>query len=170
LPAGIETTYRSSGNLLLLLLTHPAQLDAVRTDRSLIPQAIEEGLRYESPVLITARRATRTASLSGVEIPAGSHVAAILGSANRDPEACEDPETFDLMRDANQHVSFGTGPHLCLGMHLARMETRVALNALFDRLPNLCLDQDETDRVDAHIHGDMLFRSPTSVPVAWGSN
>jgi cytochrome P450 len=167
LPAGIETTYRSSGNLLFLLLTHPAQLDAVRNDRSLIPQAIEEGLRHESPVLLTGRRATNTSSLSGVEVPAGSNVTAMLGSANRDPAACDDPETFNIMRDANQHVSFGTGPHLCLGMHLARMETRIALNALFDRLPNLHLDEYEAQRIDAHIHGDLLFRSPTHLPVTW---
>ncbi|MDQ1509684.1 MAG: hypothetical protein QOG50_1528 [Actinomycetota bacterium] len=167
LPAGIETTYRSSGNLLYLLLTHPDQLHAVRADRSLIPQAIEEGLRYESPVMITARVTTKTATLSGVEIPAGANVTAILASANRDPDAYDDPEVFDVLRDPTQHVSFGVGPHLCLGMHLARMETRVALNALLDRLPNLRLDDAEAKRVDAHIHGDMLFRSPTALPVVW---
>jgi cytochrome P450 len=167
LPAGIETTYRSSGNLLSLLLTHPDQLEAVRADRSLIPQAIEEGLRYESPVLLTVRVTTTETSLSGVEIPAGTVVTSMLGSANRDPEAHDNPEAFDILRDPKQHVSFGTGPHLCLGMHLARMETRIALNALFDRLPNLRLDQDEARRVDAHIHGDMLFRSPTCLPVVW---
>lgn len=167
LPAGIETTYRSSGNLLYLLLTHPDQLDAVRADRSLIPQAIEEGLRYESPVMITARVATRTATLSGVEIPAGANVTAMLASANRDPDAYDDPEVFDILRDPTQHVSFGVGPHLCLGMHLARMETRVALSALLDRLPNLRVDDAEAKRVDAHIHGDMLFRSPTALPVVW---
>jgi cytochrome P450 len=74
---------------------------------------------------------------------------------------------FDIFRDPRQHVSFGTGPHLCLGMHLARMETRIALNALFDRLPNLRFDHDEEQRVDAHIHGDGLFRSPTCLPIVW---
>jgi cytochrome P450 len=167
LPAGIETTYRSSGNLLYLLLTHPELLEAVRADRSLVPQAIEEGLRYESPVLLTLRVTTKATSLSGVEIPAGTVVTSMLASANRDPEAHDNAETFDILRDPLQHVSFGTGPHLCLGMHLARMETRVALNALFDRLPNLRLDEEEAQRVDAHIHGDMLFRSPTSLPVVW---
>jgi cytochrome P450 len=76
LPAGVETTYRSSGNLLYLLLTHPDQLDAVRTNRSLIPQAIEEGLRYESPVLLTARVTTTDIELGGVAIPAGASVTA----------------------------------------------------------------------------------------------
>lgn len=167
LPAGIETTYRSSGNLLFLLLTHPEQLEAVRADRSLIPQAIEEGLRYESPVLITVRVTTKDTSLSGVEIPSGSVVTSLLASANRDPESYDNPEAFDIFRDPKQHVSFGTGPHLCLGMHLARMETRIALNALFDRLPNLRLDPDEVQRADPHIRGDLLFRSPTGLPVVW---
>jgi cytochrome P450 len=167
LPAGIETTYRSTGNLLYLLLTHPTQLEAVRADRSLIPQAIEEALRFESPVLITPRVTTTATEIAGVEIPAGNVVTSILASANRDPDAHEDPEAFDITRDPDQHVSFGTGPHLCLGMHLARMETRVALNALLDRLPGLRLDDDEAQRVDAHIHGDLLFRSPTALPVLW---
>jgi cytochrome P450 len=167
LPAGIETTYRSSGNLLYLLLTHPEQLDAVRADRSLVAQAIEEGLRYESPVLITPRIATRTVALSGVEIPAGATVTAMLASANRDPDVYDNPESFDIFRDPKPHLSFGVGAHLCLGMHLARMETRVALNALLDRLPNLRIDQAEATRIDAHIHGDLLFRSPTSLPVMW---
>ena len=168
LPAGIETTYRSSGNLLYLLLTHGEQLDALRADRSLIPQAIEEGLRYELPVGLTLRVTTKATSISGVDIPEGAVVASMLFSANRDPAAYDNPEQFDIFREATQHVSFGTGPHLCLGMHLARMETRVALDALFDRLPNLRLDQDEAQRVDAHIHGDTLFRSPTALPIVWG--
>ena len=167
LPAGIETTYRSSGNLLYLLLTHPDQLDAVRTDRSLVPQAIEEGLRYESPVLLTPRVTTTDTELGEVQIPAGAVVTSMVASANRDPQAYDNPEEFDIFRDPKQHMSFGTGPHLCLGMHLARLETRVALNALFDRLPNLRLDHDETQRLDTHIHGDGLFRNPTSLPVIW---
>lgn len=167
LPAGIETTYRSSGNLLYLLLTHPEQLDAVRGDRSLIPQAIEEGLRYESPVLLTPRLTTRQTELSGVAIPTSTAVTAMVASANRDPEVYDDPETFNIFRDAHQHMSFGTGPHLCLGMHLARLETRVALNALFDRLPGLRLDRAAAEKSNVHIQGDGLFRGPTSLPVMW---
>jgi cytochrome P450 len=167
LPAGIETTYRSSGNLLYLLLTHPDQLDAVRADRSLIPQAIEEGLRYESPVLLTPRLTTRQTELSGVAIPTSTVVTAMVASANRDPEVYDDPETFNIFRDAHQHMSFGTGPHLCLGMHLARLETRVALNALFDRLPGLRLDRAAAEKSNVHIQGDSVFRSPTSLPVMW---
>jgi len=167
LPAGIETTYRSSGNLLYLLLTHPEQLDALRDDRSLVPQAIEEGLRYESPVLLTTRVTTRDTVLGNITIQAGSSVTPMLASANRDPDAYADAEVFDIFRESTRHLSFGLGPHLCLGLHLARMETRVALNALLDRLPNLRLDQDEARRLDAHIHGDLLFRSPNHLPVIW---
>ena len=91
----------------------------------------------------------------------------MLGSANRDPDAYDNPETFDIFRNPKQHMSFGTGPHLCLGVHLARIETHLALNSLLDRLPNLHLDQHQAKRVDAHIDGDLLLRSPTSLPVAW---
>jgi cytochrome P450 len=118
-------------------------------------------------VLATMRVTTTETSLSGVEIPAGAIVISMLGSANRDPDSYDDPETFDILRNPKQHMSFGTGPHLCLGIHLARMETRLALNSLLDRLPNLHLDVEEAERVDAHIDGDLLLRSPTSLPVAW---
>jgi cytochrome P450 len=167
LPAGIETTYRSSGNLLFLLLTHPEQLEAVRADRSLVPQAIEEGLRYESPVLLTTRVTTTDTVLGDVEIPAGSSVTPMLASANRDPDAFDNAEAFDVSREATRHLSFGLGPHLCLGLHLARLETRVALNTLLDRLPNLQMDQDRAQRLDVHIGGDTLFRSPNRLPVIW---
>ena len=167
LPAGIETTDRSSSNLLYPLLTHPEQLDAVKADRSLIPQAIEEGLRYESPVLIAPRITTRDIDVRGVTIPAGAPVTAMIGSANRDPEVYENPEEFDIFRNPTQHMSFGTGPHLCLGIHLARLESRVALQALFDRLPDVRPDADEAQRLDAHIHGSAIFRNPTAVPVTW---
>ncbi|MCU1399307.1 MAG: cytochrome, partial [Acidimicrobiales bacterium] len=166
LPAGIETTYRSSGNLLYLLLTHPDQFDRVRADRTLLPQAVEEGLRFESPILLTPRVATVDTELSGVRIPAGATVTAMVASANRDPAVYVDPETFDIFRDPKQHMSFGTGPHLCLGMHLARMETRIAVNALLDRLPDLRFASDPT-RPRPHIQGDSMFRNPTSLPVTW---
>jgi cytochrome P450 len=91
----------------------------------------------------------------------------MVGSANRDPDTYENPEAFDIFRDPKQHMSFGTGLHLCLGMHLARLETRVALEALFDRLPDLHFDHDEAHRVDAHIHGSTIFRCPTALPVRW---
>jgi cytochrome P450 len=161
LPAGVETTYRSSGNLLYGLLTNTEQLDALRADRSLMTQTIEEALRWEPPLLMIMRGATRDVELNGFAIEAGTSVGTNLGAANRDPARYNSPDTFDIFRDPKQHVSFGFGPHMCLGMHLARMETRVAVNAVLDRLPDLRLDPDADD---VHIHGD-IFRSPNALPV-----
>jgi cytochrome P450 len=96
-----------------------------------------------------------------MHVPKGSTISISLGAANRDPSKFKDPDRFDIFRDGRQHISFGFGVHMCLGMHLARMETRVALNRLFDRLPNLRLDP-EAD--DVHVHG-LMFRSPRSLPV-----
>lgn len=163
LPAGAETTFRSSGNLLMLLLTHPDQLEAVRDDRSLIPQTVEEGLRCEPPLLIIARSTTRDTELRGVTIPEGAGVGVCIGSANHDEERWEDPERFDIFREPQQHLAFAMGPHMCLGMHLARIETRVLLDAVLDRLPNLRLDPDADD---PHVRG-LIFRSPNQVPVVF---
>ncbi len=161
LPAGAETTYRSSGNLLFGLLSQPDQLDAVRADRDLVPQAIEEALRWETPALTVVRAATEEVELGGVRIPAGGFVAISLGAANRDPGRYVLPDVFDVFREDKQHLSFGDGAHKCLGMHLARLETRVLLNAVLDRLPGLRLDPGAED---PHIHG-LLFRSPPNLPV-----
>jgi cytochrome P450 len=164
LPAGVETTYRSTGNLLFGLLSNPEQLDAVRADRSLLPQAIEEAVRWEPPLLTITRVATRDTELAGVAIPAGSTVMPMLGSANRDDGRWPDPDRFDIFREPRPHIGFGHGTHVCLGMHLARLEMRVALDLLFDRLPNLRLDPEGDD---PHIRGQ-VFRSPTSLPVLFG--
>jgi len=161
LPAGVETTYRSTGNLLFGLLSNPDQLDAVRSDRSLIPQAIEEAVRWEAPLLIITRVATRDTELAGIPIPAGSAVMPMLGAANRDENRYPDPDRFDIFRSQQPHISFGHGVHVCLGMHLARLEMRVALEFLLDRLPALRLDPEGKD---PHIRGQ-VFRSPTSLPV-----
>jgi cytochrome P450 len=161
LPAGAETTYRSSSNLLFGLLSDPGQLDAVRADRDLVPAAIEEALRWETPLLTIARTATEEVELGGVPIPEGGFVAVSLGAANRDPGRYPDPDAFDVFREDKQHVSFGDGAHKCLGMHLARLEMRVLLNAVLDRLPGLRLDPAGED---PHIHG-LLFRSPPNLPV-----
>ena len=161
LPAGVETTYRSTGNLLFGLLSNPEQLDAVRSDRTLIPQAIEEAVRWEAPLLVITRVATRDTELAGVRIPAGSAVMPMLGAANRDEDRYPDPDRFDLFRAPTPHISFGHGVHVCLGMHLARLEMRVALELLLDRLPGLRLDPEGKD---PHIRGQ-VFRSPTALPV-----
>ena len=124
LPAGAETTYRSSGNLLYLLLTHPDQLEAVRADRDLLPQAIEEALRFEPPLLTINRTTTCEVEIAGVTIGAGESITPHIGSANHDETRWDDPETFDIFRPAIPHIAFAHGPHMCLGMHLARLETR----------------------------------------------
>src|SRR6266487_4385879 len=164
LPAGAETTYRSSSNLLFGLLTNPAQLDALCADRALMPQAIEEGLRWEPPLTTIVRTATRDTVVDGIEVPSGSIVITNMGSANHDEKYWERSEEFDIHRDQRQHLAFAFGPHMCLGMHLARMETRVVLERIFDRLPNLRLDP----AADApHITG-MTFRAPPALPVLFG--
>jgi cytochrome P450 len=163
LPAGLETTYRSSGNLLFLLLTHPEQFDAVQADHELIAPAIEEGLRFETPLTTVQRFTTEDTELEGVQIPARSAVDLCIGSANRDQHRWERPEEFDIFRKQTPHISFAAGEHTCLGLHLARMETRVALECLLNRVTNVKLVTDD----DPHIHGQP-FRSPTTLPVTFG--
>jgi cytochrome P450 len=164
LPAGAETTYRSSSNLLVGLLTHPDQLDAVRADCSLIPQAIEEGLRWECPLLTIFRTTTEDTEVCGVELPAGTIILVNMGAANHDERRWENPERFDIFRPPQPHVAFASGPHLCLGMHLARMETRVALEQIFDRLPDVRLDP----AAEAPVITGMTFRSPAALRVVHG--
>jgi cytochrome P450 len=161
LPAGVETTYRASGNLLVALLTEPAQLDALRADRSTLRDAFEEALRWEPPITTVMRVAARDCELGGVAIPAGTNVSVSVAAANRDPKRYVDPDRFDPARKNITHLTFGGGPHLCLGMHLARMEATVAIDALLDRLPDLRLDPNApTPRVMG-----MAFRSPSALPV-----
>lgn len=160
-PAGAETTYRSLSNLLCGLLQHPDQLDALRADRALMPQAIEEGLRWEPPLLGIPRRTTREVEIDGVVVPAGATVSVNLGAANRDEARFPDPDAFDVFRPQKTNLAFATGAHRCLGLHLARMESTVALNALLDRLSNLRLDPAAEE---VHISG-LTFRSPLALPV-----
>jgi cytochrome P450 len=161
LPAGAETTYRSSSNLLFGLLTHPEQKKALDSDRSLMLQAIEEGLRWEVPLTSISRVCTRDTEVEGIMIPAGSMVEVVIGSANHDESRFERAEEFDIMRPPRQHMSFAFGPHRCLGMHLARAEMKVVTETLLDRLPNLRLDPEVED---VHITG-RGFRAPRALPV-----
>ena len=162
LPAGLETTYRSSGNLLHLLLTHPDQLHALQQDRSLIPAAIEEGIRYETPLVLVTRNTTRDVEMHGVTIPEGAQVNLCMGSANRDESRWTDAGVFDIHRPRRAHISFAGGIHSCLGMHLARVETKAMLTSLFDRVTDLQLLEDD----DTKIVG-MPFRSPKHLPVTF---
>ncbi len=163
LPAGVETTYRASGSLLFALLNDRAQMDALYADRSLFPQAFEEVLRWEPPVTVILRRAVEDTELAGVPIEAGADVALLIGAANRDERKYTEPDRYDMFRSQRQHVGFGFGVHVCLGMHLARMESRIAITTLFDRLGPLKLDP-EAD--PPHIEG-LAFRSPLSLPVVF---
>ena len=128
----------------------PARRAARRPQRSW-RQAIEEGLRWEPPLLTIIRTATRDTEVEGVPVPAGSMIVVNMGSANHDEKYWADPEPFDIFRPPRQHLAFAFGPHMCLGMHLARMETRVVLDRLFDRLPGLRLDPD-AERALHHRH------------------
>lgn len=162
LPAGLETTYRSSGNLLYLLLTHPEQFAALQADRELLAPAIEEGLRYETPLTVVQRFTTEDTEVEGVKIPARSVIGVCIGSANRDERRWERSEKFDIFRKHVPHISFAAGEHTCLGLHLARLETRVAMECLLDRLTNVTLLTED----DPHIHGQP-FRSPNALPVTF---
>jgi cytochrome P450 len=164
LPAGLETTYRSSGNLLFLLLTHLEQFAAVQVDHDLIQPAIEEGLRFETPLTTVQRFTIEDTELEGVEIPARSAVDLCIGSANRDQNRWERSEEFDIFRAQTPHISFAAGEHTCLGLHLARMETRVAIDCLLSRVTNVKLVTED----DPHIYGQP-FRSPTALPVTFAA-
>lgn len=163
LPAGAETTSRSTASLALGLLTHPDQLAAVRADRSLLPQATEEGIRWETPLLNFMRQVTCDTELGGVAIPEGATMMLNLGSANHDETRWHDAESFNIFRDRKPHIGFGHGAHVCLGMHLARLETTNIFNALFDALPGLRLDPD----APAPYISGVMFRSPPRLDVMW---
>ena len=162
LNAGGDTTYRGTSNVLTGLLTNPRQLEAVRADPALIPQAIDEGLRWESPAMVSPRMVARDVEVSGVMLPKGSVVDAVLGSANRDPAKFPDPDCFNIFRERQVRAyPFATGPHVCIGQHLAKVEMTRALTALLQRLPNLRLDPDKPLPVIAGFH----LRKPSFIHV-----
>lgn len=166
LPAGAETTYRMLGSLLHCLLTHPSALDEVRADRSLIGAAVEETLRYETSVTVVNRMPVVDAEVGGCVVPAGVSLLVATGSANRDGDRYGRADEWDLHRAPRPHLAFGTGRHQCLGMHLARLELRIALEEVLDRLPGLRLDPDDPP---PPITG-FAFRSPARLPVLFSRN
>src|SRR5439155_17321853 len=136
--AGHETTVNLIGNGTLALLEHPEQLERLRADPTLIRPALEEFLRYCSPVeTATERYAREDVTVAGVTIPQGSLVFAVIASANRDERQFPDPDTLNLTREPNRHLAFGLGIHFCLGATLARLEGQVAIGALLSRVPGL---------------------------------
>ncbi|NUU25829.1 MAG: cytochrome P450 [Streptomycetaceae bacterium] len=164
LAAGSGTTWKQMGITMLTLLERPELLDAVRRDRALLRPVVEEVLRWMPTDPVFARFTTRDTTLGGVDIPAGSVVHVCFGAANRDPERWERPDAFDPHRATRSHLGFGGGPHVCLGMHVARTEIATAVGALLDRLPDLRLDPDAPPPT---ITG-MYERGPTAVPVVFG--
>jgi cytochrome P450 len=160
--AGHETTVNLIAGGTLALLRYPDQLALLREDPGLTGNAVEELLRYDSPVQASRRITLEPVTIGGVDIPAGSFVMASLGSANRD-ESFWGPDAAELRLDrenARQHVSFGAGPHHCLGASLARLEASIALGQLAARFPRLALDGDVT------WNGRITLRGPAHLPVA----
>lgn len=137
----LDTTILATGSLLRLLGTHPEQWEAVRADPSLIPGAINETVRLESPIRGFTRRAARDCEIGGTPVPEGARVLVLYASANRDERKWPDAERFDVRRDVRDHVGFGFGIHVCVGMHLARLEMTALLTALARRVPRFTVGE-----------------------------
>jgi cytochrome P450 len=142
-----------TGNGLLALLRHPDQLARLRADRDLLPTAIEELMRFDSPLQLFERTATADVEIGGVTVPEGQQIAALLGAANRDPAAFADPDTLDVGRIDNPQISFGAGVHFCIGTPLARVELQASFGALLDRTARLELGGEPVRRPEFVIRG-----------------
>jgi pimeloyl-[acyl-carrier protein] synthase len=158
---GQETTTNLIGNGMLTLLRNPESLQRLRDDASLIPSAVEELLRYESPSQHTARLAPADVELGGKQIRKRQAVIAVMGAANRDPERFPDPDCLDIERKDNRHVAFGWAAHFCFGAHLARIEGQIAISTLLRRLPNLSLDT----KTPLRWRDNLGLRGLTALPV-----
>jgi cytochrome P450 len=163
--AGFETTVQGFANSLVGLLTS-GQWELVRDDRTLVKAAVDEGLRWQTSVLGMPRVAREDQMLFGVHVPKGSVVLCFTAAANHDPDRWEHPERFDLTRPGLNHVAFGFGPHLCLGMPLAKAEIATGLNLLLDAVPDLRLADGSAD--DVRVRG-LATRGPRAIPVATSS-
>jgi cytochrome P450 len=158
--AGSDTTAKHLAHTLITLGRHPDQRRAIAADRSLIPQALEESLRYEAVAGPMPRVAREDTEIGGVVIPAGELIFGYITSANRDPARWEEPDKFDIHRPNKSHLGFGTGIHSCIGVQLARLEGRIWLNKVLDRMPDWEIASDEID------YGiNILSRGPSSVPI-----
>lgn len=160
--AGHETTVNLIGNGLLALLRHPEELARLRDDPSLDGRAVEELLRFDPPVQLSARNATTDLELCGMEVPKGEQLVLLLAAANRDERAFAQPDVLDVGRTDNRHVAFGGGIHLCLGAPLARLEAQAAIGRLVRRFPSLVLAAD-----DVEIKDTVTLRGPTALPITW---
>lgn len=162
--AGFETTIGLIGNGLTTLIRHPEQLAKLRAHPELRASAVEECLRYSGPILASIRVLHEATRFGNYEIPIDTEVVALLAAANRDPEVFEDPENFDIARygpglDTPAHLSFGGGAHFCLGAHLARIETEIAIGSLVERFDQIELVDEATQ------WGRSLFRVPERIPI-----
>lgn len=163
LAAGSGTTWKQMGTTLVALLEHPEWIPVVRDDPAALRALIEECIRWMPTDPVFSRWAWADTTLAGVDIPAGAVVHPCFGAANRDPVRWERPDAFDPGRTPRTHLAFGSGPHVCLGMHVARAEILTAVGAALERLPGLRLDPDaEPPRIIG-----MYERGPTAVPVVW---
>ena len=160
LVAGNETTTNLLGNGLLALLRHPDQLAALREDRGLIPAAVEELLRFDSPVQTDFRTAVEDCDVNGFPVPRGRNVITLIGAANHDPAVFDRPDRLDVRRREVSHISFGRGIHHCLGAQLARMEGRIAFEALLERFSSIRL---LTDRLA--FRNSIVLRGLESLPI-----
>jgi pimeloyl-[acyl-carrier protein] synthase len=160
--AGHETTVNLIGNGLLALLRHPGELERLRDDPSLDADAVEELLRFDAPVQLTARNATTDLEVAGIEVPKGEQLVLLLAAANRDEAAFASPDVLDIGRTDNRHVAFGGGIHLCLGAPLARVEAQAAIGRLVRRFPSLALAGG-----DPAIKETVTLRGPEALPVTW---
>lgn len=162
---GIETTEGMIANVAMHLLDDPRQLKLVHADRALLGNAVEESMRLEPAAALIDRYATRDVKLGGAPIERGDLVSLSLAAANRDPAVFTDPDRFDVTRaDARRQIAFAHGPHVCIGMHLARLETHTVLGRLLDRLPELRLDPEQP----APRPRGLVFRKPPELHVVWG--
>jgi cytochrome P450 len=157
---GNETTTNLIGSTVITLLNHPDELAKIRDNLSLVPQMIEEMLRYESPVQGIFRSATRETEIAGTAIPAGANVLILYGSANRDERQFPRPDVFDVGRNPQDHLGFGFGIHYCIGAPLARLEVRIAMDALLRRFPKLQMREQQREWVDSFV-----MRGPLKLPL-----
>src|SRR5262249_15882027 len=145
--AGNETTTKLIGNMVYQLGKHPDQRRLLLDDMSLVPGAVEETLRYDGPTQMMARTTTTDVNLPGETVPARSQGGLLFISANRDGRKFDNAEAYDIRRDAKDHLGFGFGLHACLGMHLARLEGKIALDEILHAIPDFAVDEAGLDRM-----------------------
>lgn len=159
--AGSDTTAKHLAHTMITLARHPDQRRQIAADRSLVSAACEESLRYEAVAGPMPRVVREDTEIGGVQVPAGDLIFGYITGANRDPDRWEDPDTFDIHRPAKAHLGFGTGIHSCIGVQLARLEVRIWLNRMLDRMPDWELAGGQID------YGiNILSRGPRAVPIA----